>query len=522
MKRNWSGLAVVFLLAIVLFPLCGWTVDAAEAGIQPLAEQEISQEARDKAAELVAKCDADEKTDYDKALWFHDWLIHNADYTEDINASHTHNIYSADGVLLHKDGVCQSYAEAFELLLTLANIEYKIIYAPKEYMDPPHAWNLVKLDNEWCHIDCTWDDPLGGDEFHGYFGLNDEMMKRDHNWDTTKYPAATSTVNVYYNRQGIRTVSSPDAFSDLMHALVAENTREAEIPYVGPDASFDIYAAFMEWCAANNWKYGCLWKSFSVTEYSLKFVMNYDNPWNNPDDLIPVENAGFTLYDSAQSYTAATYKGQKSVLLLFTVSQDSFFLDRLYGELPALTDADVEVIVNLFNCKTAEELQATNLSTTYPGIHFTYATDSVFSQQFFYHLQFRSGIISTPAVVIYNKEGNITYYAMNAIPGFQYLMEKAAEAEANNTILTSGNLGTTVSWMIQQNRKLTVSGLAEGQQVCAATYDSSGVMLDAFLLTPSLPSVKLGTDGASCKLFLFDAAFLPQATAASVTYPTAG
>ncbi len=518
MKRNGSGLAVAFLLAILLFPLCGWTVDAVEDGIQLLAKQVISQEARDKAADIVADCKADEnvKTDYDKALWLHNWLIDNADYTEDIHASHEHNIYSADGVLLHGDGVCQSYAEAFELLLDLAGItDNYVVYT--ERMDPPHAWNLVKLDGEWCHIDCTWDDPLGGDEFHGYFGLNDEMMKRDHLWDTEQYPTANSTQNVYYIRQGYDTVSSPDAFSALMHALVAQTTHEAKITYVGTDPSFDIYTAFMEWCASNNWKYGCLWQSFSITGYSLKFTMKYDKPWKNPDTLIPVENAGFTLYGGdSEKYSSADYKGQKSVLLLFTVSQDSFFLKRLHSELPALTDAGVEVIVNLVDCETVDALQATNLSTTYPGIHFTYADEDVFSQQFGY-IPFRAGNIWTPAVVIYNKEGNLTYYAMNAIPGFQYLMEKAAAAEASNTIVASGRLGTTVSWMLQQNRMLTVSGLAEGQQVCAATYDSTGAMLDVFLLTPSLPTATLGTDDASCKLFLFDANFRPQATAASVT-----
>lgn len=42
--------------------------------------------------------------------------------------------------------------------------------------------------------DATWDDPIpDGNEYHRYFGLNDDRMSQTHTWVTADYPAATGT-----------------------------------------------------------------------------------------------------------------------------------------------------------------------------------------------------------------------------------------------------------------------------------------------------------------------------------------
>ncbi len=121
------------------------------------------------------------ETEYEIARWLHDWLVNRADYDYSLTE------YYADGVLLKGSGVCQSYALAYQLLLNKMNIENMVLMAPE--MD--HAWNLVKIDGSWTHIDCTWDDPnWGGYENRDYFGLSDEQMKEDHVWDYSSYPEA--------------------------------------------------------------------------------------------------------------------------------------------------------------------------------------------------------------------------------------------------------------------------------------------------------------------------------------------
>ena len=40
--------------------------------------------------------------------------------------------------------------------------------------DEQHIWNTVKLDDQWYHVDVTWDDPIGSSfEYtdHSYFNI---------------------------------------------------------------------------------------------------------------------------------------------------------------------------------------------------------------------------------------------------------------------------------------------------------------------------------------------------------------
>ncbi len=127
-------------------------------------------------------------SDYDKALWLHDWLTHNADYDESLT------VHEAKGVLIDGSGVCESYALAYLMLMDEINIP--VLYTTGYAGGDLHAWNLIQLDGEWYHVDVTWDDPMGGgNEGYGYFGLSDDLMKRDHDWERQNYilPKATGT-----------------------------------------------------------------------------------------------------------------------------------------------------------------------------------------------------------------------------------------------------------------------------------------------------------------------------------------
>ena len=113
---------------------------------------------------IAAGCESD----YQKALWLHDWLTQYADYDYD----YVH--YGPDGVLLAGTGVCDSYAKAYALLAVAAGLQADRIE------NVVHAWNVVKIFGDWYYLDCTWDDPGPGEEYHLYFGLPYEMMALDH------------------------------------------------------------------------------------------------------------------------------------------------------------------------------------------------------------------------------------------------------------------------------------------------------------------------------------------------------
>ena len=136
--------------------------------------------------EIVGQClAAGCTTDYEKALWLHDWITLNADY--DQNYVH----YGPDGILLCGAGVCDSYSKAFCLLAKAAGLEVARV------TNVVHAWNAVKIDGQWTYLDITWDDPGQGREYHLYFGMPYEIMSIDHPNFKDQYNC-TSYGNSYY------------------------------------------------------------------------------------------------------------------------------------------------------------------------------------------------------------------------------------------------------------------------------------------------------------------------------------
>jgi transglutaminase/protease-like cytokinesis protein 3 len=146
-------------------------------------------------------------TDFEREKAVHDWLVLNASYDYDKYLAGALDAwdYHPYGVLVMKTGVCQSYAEAFDLCMAMLGIESEIVTGYGN--GGPHAWNAVKLDGEWYQIDVTWDDPVPdvpGKVIYSYFNVTDVVMKIDHEY--TYHNACNGTkynneyiIKTYYN-----------------------------------------------------------------------------------------------------------------------------------------------------------------------------------------------------------------------------------------------------------------------------------------------------------------------------------
>lgn len=108
---------------------------------------------------------------YEIAKIFHDNIIANAEYAYipdpdpdkkiPSDEDWAHNII---GVMLNGEGVCESYAKAFQLLLNYCEVE--CIFVTGTANGGAHAWNMVKLDNgEWYWYDLTWDDGTRSEKY---------------------------------------------------------------------------------------------------------------------------------------------------------------------------------------------------------------------------------------------------------------------------------------------------------------------------------------------------------------------
>lgn len=141
-------------------------------------------------------------SDYEKVKTIHDWIANRTTYaSEELVANDDvkyASIYQAYGVMKNGRAVCQGYAEAFNNLANKAGVKSIVVIGEADngvgdgYQG--HAWNLVKIEGQYKHIDVTWDDPIY--RFNGvltdtlrydYFLLTDERIGHDHRWSTINY-----------------------------------------------------------------------------------------------------------------------------------------------------------------------------------------------------------------------------------------------------------------------------------------------------------------------------------------------
>ncbi len=98
--------------------------------------------------------------DAEKERYVHDALIEKVDYHAgtDMNQS----AYSA---LIEGRSVCAGYARAFQYLMMELGIP---CYYCTGYSGENHAWNIVKLEDDYYNVDVTWDDtnPATSDYFN--------------------------------------------------------------------------------------------------------------------------------------------------------------------------------------------------------------------------------------------------------------------------------------------------------------------------------------------------------------------
>lgn len=132
-------------------------------------------------------------SDYEKVKTIHDYIVNTTVYDHDnlVNNTIPDVDYTAKGVLENNIAVCRGYAEAFKLLMNELGIECEILTGKADNIS--HAWNVVKIDNEWYQVDCTFDDPVTTDGVrkdtlrYDYFLITDEQMYLDHIADSNSY-----------------------------------------------------------------------------------------------------------------------------------------------------------------------------------------------------------------------------------------------------------------------------------------------------------------------------------------------
>ena len=133
-------------------------------------------------------------SDYDKIKLFHDYVINNIKYDSNFKLdtdkkTYPTHPYSAYGAMIEQKATCNGYSDVMAIYLNKLGIKnYKI-------STEEHVWNYVYLDDNWYHLDLTWDDPINDKNLdiltHDFFLITtEELQKKDkteHNYDKTVY-----------------------------------------------------------------------------------------------------------------------------------------------------------------------------------------------------------------------------------------------------------------------------------------------------------------------------------------------
>lgn len=173
-----------------------------------------------------------------KALVIHDYIVSHSEYDT------TYSMFGCSGIFMSGVGVCQSYAFSYMYILNELGIEAHFV--PSDSMN--HAWNVVRINGKFYHVDCTYDDPLT-DRFglasHDYFLLSDNAItqKSHSGWDAN---GITCTSNVYDNAYWIGIESpivplSSDSYYVYGNYLYKRNNNTGEVSKLVEIDNDDVY-----------------------------------------------------------------------------------------------------------------------------------------------------------------------------------------------------------------------------------------------------------------------------------------
>lgn len=127
-------------------------------------------------------------SDFEKEIKIIEWLVENCTYEKGESWSRA-TAYSC--IVLGK-AQCSGYADAFLQTAKLCGLDVRYVY------NKTHAWNLIKLDGDWYHVDVTWEDPIGSNAYgfgnlrNMYINLEDDQIQNvtsHRNWNPSSVKA---------------------------------------------------------------------------------------------------------------------------------------------------------------------------------------------------------------------------------------------------------------------------------------------------------------------------------------------
>lgn len=164
--------------------------------------------------------------DHEKTKAIHDWIVSHVEYDQSLTR------YTAYDAVTIGETVCQGYSLLAYKMLKEAGIE--VLIAEGTVNTGEHAWNMVRLDGVWYHVDMTWDDPVHSAQNeqsaaaaksadaairYNYYLKTDAELRLDHQWTKSYPPASTSYLDVIRKLEQQGTTAERERYNTLKLAL---------------------------------------------------------------------------------------------------------------------------------------------------------------------------------------------------------------------------------------------------------------------------------------------------------------
>ena len=151
------------------------------------------------ASDVIDEIITEDMTDYEKELAVYNWLFYYVNYDETEFSPIDDDAYDLNyypyGVFKSRSAICVGNATTIKLFLGMLDIPCMIIHSTEE---GEHAWNLVCLEEEWYHMDISFDSGFGGEPCYDYFNVPDKFkLDGGYPWDTDEFPEAKAIKYTY-------------------------------------------------------------------------------------------------------------------------------------------------------------------------------------------------------------------------------------------------------------------------------------------------------------------------------------
>lgn len=246
---------------------------------------------------------AEKLNEKEKELFIHDFICQNVHYDK-LKKAYSHEII---GPLGQGVGVCEGIAKAVKILCDALGIWCIIALSennPEKKIKYRHAWNIVRIDGKYYHLDATFDNTLsrvknqsekegsagGGEKAairYDYFNLCDAQFFRDHEPVIWKVPVCDDADHFYYKEKKLSFTKYEDVRKRSAQAVKKGKTLlfHWRGGYLTREVLKELIQIFEEEAAKKekhiylslNWPQAVLQVSFEDQKRELQVVMEEAN-----------------------------------------------------------------------------------------------------------------------------------------------------------------------------------------------------------------------------------------------------